>query len=377
MRKQIGALLALALAAALPCGATAAEMAPVSAAAELVSGDWTALAKRYPMPYFFASDGDVKDAPTPEVLAAWWDVLGDETLSQLIRWALEGNRDLAASRAKFREARAALGISEAAVLPWLDASTSLTNSKTGADASSSGAQVGPRDYYKLGIDASWEIDLFGGKAQKIKASAADLQAQFGALHAGQEAAGYRRRDPAAVQQQMDVGAAAFAQLVALVGQEHLVGLGRAVFGAGPHIGVAPAGLVAQQRIRRGKPRAPRQPQGPYPVFRQRLVRMRRNLGMAVARQQQAHAQRICAFPDRVFQSRDDPVRIEVEAGRACRGPEPGQMPVEAHEAVPRLAAQGFDQPEAGADPVATRAFSRHSAYSSSAVESNTTPPPTL
>ena len=146
MRKQIGVLPALALAAALSCGAAAAGTVPVSADAELASGDWTALAsgdwtslaKRHPMPYFFASDGDVKDAPTPEVLAAWWNVLGDETLSQLIRWALEGNRDLAASRAKFREARAALGISEAAVLPWLDASTSLTNSKTGAEASSSG-----------------------------------------------------------------------------------------------------------------------------------------------------------------------------------------------------------------------------------------------
>jgi len=183
MRKPMCVLIALALAAAFPCGAVSAGTGPVSAAAELASGDWTSLAKRYPMPYFFSSDGNVTNAPSPEVLATWWDVLGDETLSQLIRLALEGNRDLAASRAKFREARAALGISEAAVLPWFDASTSLTNSKTGAEASSSGSQVGPRDYYKLGIAASWEIDIFGGKEQKIRASAADLQAQYGALHA--------------------------------------------------------------------------------------------------------------------------------------------------------------------------------------------------
>ena len=108
MRKPITILIALALAAAFPCGAPAAGTGPLSADAELASGDWTALAKRYPMPYFFSSDGDAKDAPSPEVLATWWDVLGDETLSQLIRWALEGNRDLAASRARFREARARL-----------------------------------------------------------------------------------------------------------------------------------------------------------------------------------------------------------------------------------------------------------------------------
>ena len=82
MRKPITILIALALAAAFPCGAPAAGTGPLSADAELASGDWTALAKRYPMPYFFSSDGDAKDAPSPEVLATWWDVLGDETLSE-------------------------------------------------------------------------------------------------------------------------------------------------------------------------------------------------------------------------------------------------------------------------------------------------------
>lgn len=147
---------------------------------ELELGKWADLAKRYPMPYF--ASPEVPDAPAPEVLARWWDFLGDDTLTKLILLSLENNRDIRTARSKFAEARAALGISKSAVLPWIDGSGSFTNLKSGENANLSGQQVGPVDLYKLGIDASWEIDFSGAQALKIEASAADLQAQYGALH---------------------------------------------------------------------------------------------------------------------------------------------------------------------------------------------------
>jgi len=147
---------------------------------QLELGKWTDLAKRYPMPYF--ASPEVPDAPAPEVLARWWDFLGDDTLTKLILLSLENNRDIRTARSKFAEARAALGISKSAVLPWIDGSGSFTNLKSGENANLSGQQVGPVDLYKLGIDASWEIDFSGAQALKIEASAADLQAQYGALH---------------------------------------------------------------------------------------------------------------------------------------------------------------------------------------------------
>ena len=147
---------------------------------QLELGKWTDLAKRYPMPYF--ASPEVPNAPTPEVLARWWDFLGDDTLTKLILLSLENNRDIRTARSKFAEARAALGISKSAVLPWIDGSGSFTNLKSGENANLSGQQVGPVDLYKLGIDASWEIDFSGAQALKIEASAADLQAQYGALH---------------------------------------------------------------------------------------------------------------------------------------------------------------------------------------------------
>lgn len=181
MKKLTVVLASLWLLAFLSFGAYAADNVPAPKDAELEAGDWTTLSKRYPMSYL-ASDGEVPEAPSPEILATWWDTLGDETLTQLIQYSLENNRDLISARAKFKEARAALGISKSAVLPWLDSSNTLTRSKTGKNGSSTGSQVGPIDFYSLGIDASWEIDIFGGQAQNIKASTADLQAQYGALH---------------------------------------------------------------------------------------------------------------------------------------------------------------------------------------------------
>lgn len=181
MKKLAAIIVSLWLLTLLPFGACAADKVPVLKDAELEAGKWTELAKRYPMPYL-AADGEVAEAPSPEILANWWNTLGDETMTQLIMSSLENNRDLISARAKFAEARAALGISKAAILPWLDNVNTLTRSKTGENASATGKQLGPIDTYRLGIDASWEIDIFGGRSQKIKASAADLQAEYGALH---------------------------------------------------------------------------------------------------------------------------------------------------------------------------------------------------
>ncbi len=178
-RHATAILISLALTAGFPLSGIAAET-PATGDPQLELGKWTDMAKRYPMPYF--ASPEVPDAPAPEVLARWWDFLGDDTLTKLILVSLENNRDIRSARSKFAEARAALGISKSAILPWIDGSGSFTNLKSGENANLNGQQVGPVDQYKLGIDASWEIDFSGAQALKIKASAADLQAQYGALH---------------------------------------------------------------------------------------------------------------------------------------------------------------------------------------------------
>ncbi|MDR3264614.1 MAG: efflux transporter outer membrane subunit [Synergistaceae bacterium] len=147
----------------------------VSRDADFDAGDWTALARRYPNPYLAAAG----EPPSADVLASWWETFGDETLTRMIRLALKDNRDLQAARARVAEARAALGISRAALLPWLDNADSWGRSQTPVEAGGSGR---PGELYRLEIDASWEIDIFGGRRQETRAASAALEAQYAALH---------------------------------------------------------------------------------------------------------------------------------------------------------------------------------------------------
>lgn len=162
-------------------GAFAAETATTEKDPDLQAGNWTTLAMRYAMPYY-APDGQESAPPSPELMANWWKLLGDETLTELIGLSLENNRDFVSARSRVTEARAALGISRGVLLPWLDNTDTLSRSRTGKNNTSTGAQSGPTDYYSLGIDASWEIDIFGGQHHRIKASKADLQARYGMLY---------------------------------------------------------------------------------------------------------------------------------------------------------------------------------------------------
>jgi len=157
--------------------AQAAEPAAASGDASLSAGEWTELAARYPL---YAAAEDAADAPSPETLASWWEALEDDTLTELILLSLKNNRDLQSARAKVTEARAALGISKAAVLPWLDNTDTWTRGKTSENSTGDGKT---RNVYRLGLDASWEIDVFGGQRESIKAGAAALEAQHASLHA--------------------------------------------------------------------------------------------------------------------------------------------------------------------------------------------------
>ena len=105
-------------------------------------------------------------------LADWWTTLNDPELSRLIERAATGNLDLKKATARIREARARRGLSNAGLYPTLDASGSATRSRGSTDT----GPVATTDLYSAGLDASWEIDLFGGVRRSVEAADADLQA---------------------------------------------------------------------------------------------------------------------------------------------------------------------------------------------------------
>ena len=180
-RKIIGVLALAALTLAVPAVsapyAAYADEDGSAAAGGKLDAAWNELARRYENRY--ASD-DINDAPSIATLGSWWDALGDDRLTRLVMTSLQNNRDLRAARARVTEARAALGISRSARLPWLDSVNSWTRSESSENSANNGAQV---EITRLGIDASWEIDIFGGLKEKDRAAAAALEAEHAALHA--------------------------------------------------------------------------------------------------------------------------------------------------------------------------------------------------
>jgi len=123
-------------------------------------------------------------------LARWWTEFDDPGLTALVEAAVAGNRDLAASVARVREARALREVAGADELPEVDFIGDAERSKrsvnaflSGVDPSGPGGPSAPTvqpekraDLHTLGLDASWELDLFGGVRRGIEAADADLAA---------------------------------------------------------------------------------------------------------------------------------------------------------------------------------------------------------
>jgi NodT family efflux transporter outer membrane factor (OMF) lipoprotein len=105
--------------------------------------------------------------------------MNSDTLMRLVLRTFENNRALASARARVLEARAALGISKAAVLPWLDGSANWLDYHSSDNSAQRGASS---ETTKLGIDASWEIDIFGSLSLKKKSAKANLESSYAALH---------------------------------------------------------------------------------------------------------------------------------------------------------------------------------------------------
>lgn len=104
----------------------------------------------------------------PTALAAWWQRFGDPQLTELVTRSLASNSDVRTAQAALRQAREQEVIAASGLYPNVGASGSASRSKTrGSDAATS---------FGLGIDASWEPDVFGGTAAQVAAADATTKA---------------------------------------------------------------------------------------------------------------------------------------------------------------------------------------------------------
>jgi len=97
----------------------------------------------------------------------WWAVFGDATLSGLEEQGIRPNLDLAMAVSRLRQAREALVQAGSASAPSASVTAGFTRTQ-GSNLSVSN--------FALSGDASYQVDLFGGRARSIEAARADAQA---------------------------------------------------------------------------------------------------------------------------------------------------------------------------------------------------------
>lgn len=111
----------------------------------------------------------------PAELAQWWTKLNDPLLTSYVERAIAGNLDVAAAKARVREARASVRQESGALFPSVNGGSSLNRTRTSASGSASG-QADVFTQHQGGFDASWELDLFGGRHRSVEAARYGLNA---------------------------------------------------------------------------------------------------------------------------------------------------------------------------------------------------------
>ncbi|MEK4035455.1 TolC family protein [Methylocystis sp. IM3] len=115
-------------------------------------------------------------------LDRWWEGFSDPVLVAIVQRVLDQNFELATAFARVQEARAVAAESDAQRLPTVAFDTSTTFEHQSLDGKlgtiANGLPTFYRDQrdYRMGLVASWEIDLFGGIQRGAAATQDEAQA---------------------------------------------------------------------------------------------------------------------------------------------------------------------------------------------------------
>lgn len=138
----------------------------------------------------FVDPGTTKVSPGA-VEGEWWRLFRDPALDRLVVEALTYNTDIRQASANLRRARAQLSETRGQRLPTTDASGRYTRSRVGAQSAQGALPAGvdaiESDFFQVGFDASYEVDVFGRVTRSIEAARGDVDAAQAALDAARVA----------------------------------------------------------------------------------------------------------------------------------------------------------------------------------------------
>jgi NodT family efflux transporter outer membrane factor (OMF) lipoprotein len=140
---------------------------------------------------------DRLDAPMANVaqktaLDHWWTAWGDPALDRLVEKALDANADIRAAEARVRAARALVTVAESALYPTVAANGTIWASESDTDLDDKWKALLPPlssgssgSGHLVGLGASWEADIFGGRradADAAHAAAETIARTADAVH---------------------------------------------------------------------------------------------------------------------------------------------------------------------------------------------------
>lgn len=129
-----------------------------------------------------ASDENLFNVATPESIETWWVTLDDAVLNDLIERSFAANLDLATAVQSVRQAAAIRGVSAAERFPDLDGTGSYSREQQGQNGFPALNDPAEFDFFALGLEFGWELDVWGRVRRLVESADADLAAAVEDLH---------------------------------------------------------------------------------------------------------------------------------------------------------------------------------------------------
>ena len=115
----------------------------------------------------------------------WFDLFRDDTLTQLVRTALQQNFEIRIAAQRVLQARAAYGITRSDQFPSIDVSAGVTAARSSQTGASRGIPEGVDtdvSYAQAGFSLGWEIDVWGRLRRLSEAARAQYLASEEVRH---------------------------------------------------------------------------------------------------------------------------------------------------------------------------------------------------
>jgi NodT family efflux transporter outer membrane factor (OMF) lipoprotein len=167
----------------------------ISAAVALLSGGGCVVGPNYKTPTTCMPDAystfptsqpvTQPTAGAPVDLTRWWRALNDPQIDRLVDCAVQSNLDVRIALARLQEARAGEYVVSGGTLPLVDLAagagggtgSDITRGRIPGPLHSASNTSGYKEITEVGgLDAAWEIDLFGQFTREVEAARADTQA---------------------------------------------------------------------------------------------------------------------------------------------------------------------------------------------------------